>query len=96
MPTLEELIKKEIADNVGHEPTQLELQSCSEYLAASTIKWLVDIELAILDWKNEKTVECAWCGARYLPEEMEFTHESGERVCSPIGERDYRTEHGDH
>lgn len=94
MPTIEELIKTEIKDRVGHEPTALEIQSCSEYLAACEIKWLVDIELEILHWKNEKTVQCAWCEDRYLPEEMESHKSSGEYFCCDQCEHDYRQEHG--
>jgi hypothetical protein len=93
MKTLEELIKAELKDTLGHEPTALETQSLSEYLAACEIKWLVDIELAILNWKKEKTVECAWCGDRYLPEEMIQTA-GRECFCSDQCKADYKDEHG--
>lgn len=93
MPTMEELIKIELKDTLGHEPTALEQQSLSEYVAACKIKWLVDIELAIMNWKNEKTVKCEWCGDRYLPEEMVQTV-SGTRLCSDQCAKDYQEEHG--
>jgi hypothetical protein len=93
MVTLEEMIKTEIKDRVGHEPTALEIQSCSEYLAACEIKWLVDVELAVLHWKNEKTVKCAWCEERYLPEEMISTA-GNECFCCDQCKHDYKQEHG--
>lgn len=93
MPTLEELIKTELKDILGHEPTQIEMQSLSEYLAATQIKWLVDVELAIMNWKNEKTVTCAWCDERYLPEEMIQTH-GNEWFCCDQCKSDYKDEHG--
>jgi hypothetical protein len=65
----------------------------SEYLAATQIKWLVDIELAIMNWKNEKTVECAWCGDRYLESEM-IQVQSDEWFCCDRCKNDYKDEHG--
>ena len=93
MPTLEELINAELKDKLGHEPTTLEIQSLSEYLAAKQIKWLVDIELAIMSWKNKKTIQCAWCEQRYLPEEMISTA-GNERFCCDQCKKDYKDEHG--
>lgn len=93
MPTMEELIKTELKDTMGHEPTTLEEQSLSEYLAACKIKWFVDIELAIMNWKKEKTVQCEWCERRYLPEEMIQTV-GNTRLCSDQCAKDYEEEHG--
>lgn len=93
MKTLEELINAELKDKLGHEPTALEIQSLSEYLAETPIEWLVDIELAIMNWERTHTRECAWCEQRYLPEEMISTA-GNEYFCCYACKKDYKDEHG--
>lgn len=93
MITFEELINNELKSVLDHEPTAAELGSLSEFLSAKKIRWFIDLELAISDWKNALTKECQWCGERYLESEMEFTN-SGLCFCCDQCKKDYKTEHG--
>lgn len=93
MLDLHELIVSEVKDSLGHEPTKLEMDSLMEYIEASKIRWLVDIELAIMNWKNEKTKKCEWCDKRYLEEELICT-DGGLHFCDETCKRDYAEEHG--
>lgn len=94
MITITTLIINEMNTCLGHKPTNEEMNSLSAFLATREIKWLVDLDKAIQDWKNACTKECAWCGYRYLPEEMESHKDSGEYFCCGQCEKDYKQEHG--
>lgn len=93
MPTLVTLIINEMKSNLGHEPTKQELDSLSAYIADKNIRFLVDLELAIMDWKSFSTKECQWCGDRYLESEMICT-DSGQFFCCDQCLKDYQEEHG--
>lgn len=94
MPTLTTLIINEMKTILGHTPTQTEMHSLSEFLSTRNIKHLVELEMAIdIDWKNVFTTECAWCGDRFLNQEM--THTDGnESFCCEQCKKDYEIEHG--
>ena len=93
VPTVTTMIINEMRDNLGHEPTQEEMNSLSEYLAQKPIKYFVDLELAIVDWKNTFTIKCDWCDDRYLPSEM-IDMPGGEHFCDTKCMDDYEQEHG--
>ena len=94
MITLETLIKNEVKDALGHEPTQAEMNSVSEYLATKTIKSLVELEIEItIGWKHLYTDKCPWCEERFLTTEMIQTV-TGEHFCCEQCKKDYETEHG--
>lgn len=93
MITLEELIKNEVKHILGHEPSTTELASVSEHLAGKKIYWIVDLELAIVEWEKTHTRECAWCGDRFLESEMQRPGPC-EYFCSDQCKKDYKEEHG--
>lgn len=92
MITLQQLIENEMESVLYHTPTQAEKNSLSEFLAAKQLKWLADVELAISDWRNACTKECAWCGDRYLESEMIQTA-GNEWFCCEQCQKDYKEEH---
>lgn len=92
MPTLEELIINEAHSLIGHMPTVEELNSLSAFIAGRKIRFLIDIELAAMDWKRDCTKECAWCGDRFLESEMAH-HEGDIHFCCDRCEEDYKEEH---
>lgn len=93
MITITTLIINEMKSVLGHEPSKSEMDSLSAFLAGRNIRWLVDLELAIMDWKNACTRECAWCGDRFL--ESEMIHTAGnEWFCGDQCKKDYKEEHG--
>lgn len=94
MITLDEMIKNEMELALEHAPTEEELQSLSAWLATCDIKYLINLDLEISKWCKAKTVQCAWCGHRYLPTEMVGKHESGEYFCDYQCKTDYETDHG--
>ena len=94
MITLEEFIENEMQSVLYHKPTQAEKNSLSEFLATKQMRWLVDLELAINDWKDACTHECAWCGDRYLESEMIQTA-GNEWFCCEQCQKDYEQEHGE-
>ena len=90
--TITTLIINELTLKLEHAPTQAELNSLSEYLATRNIRYLVELELAINDWKQAFTAECAWCRQRYLHTELNITPD-GTRFCSDQCAKDYEEEH---
>lgn len=93
MVTITTLIINEMKHILGHEPTLPEMNSLSEFLATRKIYWLVDLELAIVDWEKAFTKECAWCGNKFLQKTM--IHTSGnESFCCDQCKQDYKKEHG--
>lgn len=94
MPTLEELIVNDLIDMLGHEPTNDELHSLSEYLSARHIEHMVTMETYVRDWKDIFTRECAWCGKRYHVNEMIGHDVRGNWYCNEQCRKDYETEHG--
>lgn len=73
---IKQIIKNEIKDTIGHEPSDLEYKSAMEYLNdnISEKDFLVDISLALCDWKHDCLAQCWACGEYFLPEEMEYRH----------------------
>ena len=93
MVTITTLIINEMKSVLGHEPTKPEMDSLSAFIAVRKITYLSELELAIADWKNACTRECAWCGDRCLESEMIHTAGS-EWFCSDRCKNDYKEEHG--
>lgn len=93
MMTITTLIINEIRSTLGHDPSKQEMDSLSAWLAGRNIRFLVDLELAIMDWKNACTKECAWCGDRFLESEMIHTN-GNEHFCCDQCLKDYEEEHG--
>lgn len=82
MTLIKSILENEIKDVLGHKPTTAEYKACLEYVmdATNTQKrpiMLVDIELAVRDWRSDYCVKCQSCGDYFLPEEMEY-----DRFCS--------------
>lgn len=73
---IKQIIKNEIKDVLGHEATDAEYKSCIEYLQEwiSEKSMMVDVELAIRDWRNDFCHQCWWSGEYFLPDEMEYDH----------------------
>lgn len=91
--TITTLIINELKDILGHTPSQKELNSLSEYLATRNIRYLVELEIEIeINWKNLYTKECAWCGDRFLEEEMIQTAVN-QHFCCDQCKKDYEEEH---
>lgn len=93
MITITTLIINEVRSRLGHNPTQEELNSLSEYLANKKINFLVDLECAIMDWDHEWTTECAWCDNKFLTNTMIHTDHNGSFCCEQC-KKDYEEEHG--
>ena len=93
MITITTLIINEMKDALGHEPSKTEMDSLSAFLATRNIKYMIDLETAINDWEHVCTHECAWCGEKFLTEEM-IHMDTGEYFCCDQCKKDYKTEHG--
>ena len=93
MMTITTLIINEMKSTLGHEPSKPEMDSLSAWLAGRNIRFLVDLELAIMDWKNACTKECEWCGDRFLESEMIQTA-ANQYFCCDQCKKDYKEEHG--
>lgn len=92
MPTIEELIINEANSYLGHAPTKEEQDSLSAFIAGRKIRWLVDLEVAIMEWYEACTKECSWCADRYL--ESEMAHREGNLYfCCDRCEADYKDDH---
>lgn len=94
--TMQELIRNSVKYQVGHEPTELEIRKVIEYLAENTTDkaTFTDYDYEILMWREKNTVDCAWCGNDWLPQEMEYNTEYGEHFCCEQCKKDWETEHG--
>lgn len=68
---IKQIIKNEIKDVLGHEPSDLEYKSAMEYLNdnISEKDFLVDISLALHDWRSSYCVKCQGCGEYFLTED---------------------------
>ena len=93
MPTITTLIINELRSDLGHNPDKQELDALSAFLENRNINYLVDLEIAIMDWKHTQTTECAWCGDRFLTGTMLRT-KGNECFCCEQCKKDYEEEHG--
>lgn len=70
---IKQIIKNELKSLLGHEASDAEYLSAISYLSDGDgfIKTLADVGLALYDWREDNTKECASCGEYFLIETME-------------------------
>lgn len=67
------ILKNDIKDLLGHEPSKTEFKSAldyvSKYIDDNTM--LVDVELLLREWRSDCCKRCEQCGEYFLSELME-------------------------
>lgn len=97
MMMVKQILKNEIKDIIGHEPSDAEYKSALKYISDSVRPndQLTDIALLLGDWRHDELLKCDACGDYFLPEVLEdraVTDYRGYReirVCSDACYNDY-------
>lgn len=88
-----ELLVNELRLKLEHDPTAAEIKDLSDWLARCRMNYLVDLENEIDNWVKARTVDCAYCDERHLPEEMYQKMSSGEYFCCHECKKYYKEDH---
>lgn len=83
---IKEILKNELKDLIGHEPSDAEFKSALDYLSDNIAAnhRLADIGILLYDWRDDYMQQCAECGEYFL-ELQQFDHNMcvmGEKFCS--------------
>lgn len=99
---LKEIIRNEIKDVLGHEPSLAEYRSGMAYLSDNLTANdnLTDVVLQLGIWQHDELVKCDQCGEYFLPEQIEerelpWNHFRTVHVCSDECMNDYCETHAE-
>lgn len=67
------ILENELKDTLGHAPTSAEFKSAMAWLAdyLTDQSLMVDVELALIDWRDEICEKCENCDGYFLPDELD-------------------------
>ena len=91
---LKQILKNEIRAIIGHEPSDAEYLSATQYVMGCLDEkdTIANISLLLHDWCHDEMLECEECGEFFLADTMKKREISGDtiRVCSDKCFNEYR------